>query len=192
MSTYMFDPALDASDEFSAAPFIALHGWYRQATAGLRNALEAMAVGAAFAVRGDKRRFKQWREGEHEPKFGNAVDLLGQSPALVSIDQRLGSPGLFGSKPDGVLRERYTNLCRYAHSHAGHTNFDIWQSNGPIFSGRAFTQFWLDFCDTIALCYVLLKIGWPALALPTDARPLFPFADERWHGLGERIQAEFF
>ena len=52
-SQFMFEPALDASDEFQAAPFMATHGWYRQATAGLRNALEATATGAAFAVRND-------------------------------------------------------------------------------------------------------------------------------------------
>jgi hypothetical protein len=50
----------------------------------------------------------------------------------------------------------------------------------------------IDFCDTVALCYVLMKIGWPELKLPPDARPLFAFADERWHGLGTNLAAEFF
>jgi hypothetical protein len=35
----VFDAYLDAYDEFEAARFAAAHGWYRQATAGLRNAL---------------------------------------------------------------------------------------------------------------------------------------------------------
>lgn len=34
---------------FEAAPFIAAHGWYRQATAGPRNALEGMTCAVAFA-----------------------------------------------------------------------------------------------------------------------------------------------
>jgi hypothetical protein len=55
--------------------------------------------------------------------------------------------------------EIYANLCRYAHSRPGNTNSDIWRSNGPIYVHRGFAQFWIDYCDTVALCYVLLKIG---------------------------------
>jgi hypothetical protein len=137
---FMFEPALDTSDEFSASPFMAAHGWYRQATFGLRNALEGMACGAALAVRNDDASFKAWRAGTRDANFGNAVDLLGQDKTLAAIDQRLGAPGLFGHKPDGVMRETYAKLSRYAHSQAGHTNGDIWQSNGPVFIPRAFTQ----------------------------------------------------
>lgn len=50
----------------------------------------------------------------------------------------------------------------------------------------------MDYCDTIALCYVLLKIGWPQLALPDDARPLFGWATERWNTDGRAVEAEFF
>jgi hypothetical protein len=187
----MFDASLDASDEFWAAPFIAIHGWYRQATASLRNALEGMACAAAFAARNDKAKLEAWRAGSHEPKFGNAIDMLQQVPSLAASEGRLGPPGLIGPRP-GILRETYAGLCRYAHSQPGHTNVDIWQSNGPVFVGGGFTQCWIDLCDTVALSYVLLKIGWPALALPDVARPLFAFADERWSGLGNKIEAEFF
>jgi len=191
-SQFMFEPALDASDEFQAAPFVAMHGWYRQATAGLRNALEAMACAAAFAVRNDTTKYAGWRAGTSEPKFGNAVELLAADPGLSALDCRLGMPGLFGKKPDGVVQETYSKLCRYAHSQAGHTNADIWQSNGPVFIGSGFTQFWTDFCDTVALCYVLLKIGWPSLVLPGVARPLFGWASQRWNGIGDAVEAEFF
>ena len=191
-SQFMFEPALDASDEFQAAPFMAMHGWYRQATAGLRNALEATVNGAAFAVRNDTAHYAGWRAGTFEPKFGNAVELLAADSTLAAIGNRLGSPGLFGRKPDGVVQETYNKLCRYTHSRAGHTNADIWQSNGPIFIPSAFTQFWTDFCDTIALCYVILKIGWPTLVLPSVARPLFGWASQRWNGIGDAVEEEFF
>lgn len=191
-SAFMFEPALDASDEFQAAPFAAIHGWYRQATAGLRNALETMTVAAAFAVRNDGARYVDWRRGTHEPKFGNAVEVLGRDARLAAFDSQVGAPGLFGRKPDGVVQETYNELCRYAHSRAGHTNYDIWQSNGPVFVGPGFTQFWMDFCDTVALSYVLLKIGWSPVALPEDARPLFGWASQRWNGIGKAVEAEFF
>jgi hypothetical protein len=191
-SQFMFEPSLDASDEFQAAPFVAMHGWYRQATAGLRNALEAMACGAAFAVRKDTAHYADWRAGSFEPKFGNAVELLAADSAVAALDGRLGLPGLFGRKPNGVAQETYNKLCRYAHSRAGYTNADIWQSNGPVFIPRAFTQFWTDFCDTVALSYVLLKIGWPKLVLADVARPLFGWASQRWGGIGEAVEAELF
>lgn len=191
-SYFMFEPALDASDEFQAAPFAAIHGWYRQATAGLRNALEAIACGAAFAVRNDAARYADWRAGAYEPKFGNAIELLAMDKSLAAVDGRLGDQGLFGRNPDGLVQDTYRKLCRYAHSRAGHTNYDIWQSNGPVFIGKAFTQFWMDYCDAVALCYVLLRIGWPNLALPGVARPLFGWASQRWNGIGEAVEAEFF
>jgi hypothetical protein len=191
-SGFMFEPALDASDEFQAAPFAAIHGWYRQATAGLRNALEAMVCGSALAVRNDTARYTDWRAGSYEPKFGNAVESLATDQRLASIDRRLGSAGLFGRNPDGIVRDTYRKLCRYAHSRAGHTNYDLWQSNGPVFIGKVFTQFWIDYCDAMALCYVLLKIGWPSLVLPEVARPLFGWASQRWDGIGEAVEAEFF
>jgi hypothetical protein len=191
-AAFMFEPAMDASDEFQAAPFIAMHGWYRQATAGLRNALEGMACAAALAVRNDSTRYADWRAGRYEPKFGNAVELLAADPTLAAVDRRLGRPGLFDRRPDGVAQETYNKLCRYAHSRAGHTNYDIWQSNGPVFIGRGFTQFWMDYCDTIALCWVLLKIGWPQLVLPDAPRPLYAWASERWNGIGDAVLAEFF
>jgi hypothetical protein len=169
-----------------------MHGWYRQATAGLRNALEGMTVAAAFAVRGDSAGLSGWRAGRTEPKFGNALDMLAADPLLSTIDQRLGSPGLFGRRPEGIVQRVYSNLCRYAHSRAGHRNADIWQSNGPVFIPKAFTQFWIDFCDTVALSYVLLKIGWEDLELPDTARPLYGFADESWNDLASKVEAEFF
>ncbi len=50
---FVFDAALDTHDEFCAAPFVAAHGWYRQATAALRNALEVMTHASRYAIRND-------------------------------------------------------------------------------------------------------------------------------------------
>lgn len=191
-SPFMFGPALDATDEFQAAPFAAMHGWYRQATAGLRNALETMVCGAAFAVRNDTSRYTEWRAGAYEPRFGNAVESLATDPQLAARERRLGGAGLFGGNPDGIVRETYGRLCRYAHGRPAHTNYDTWRRNGPVFVWNAFRQFWMDYCDAIALCHVLLKIGWADLVLPEVSRPLFSWASERWSGIGEAVEAEFF
>lgn len=188
----MFNAALDAADEFHAAPFIAAHGYYRQATAALRKALEGMTIASALAAQADTKNFRAWREGTYEPAFGNMVERLARAPGPAGFDAHLEAPGVFGRNPDGLLQRVYANLCRYAHSQPGHTNGDIWQSNGPVFVGGGMTQFWIDLCDTIALCYVLFKIGWSDLQLPGDAVSLFTFADERWDGLGSNLLNELF
>jgi hypothetical protein len=150
---FVFDAYLDAHDEFEAAPFIAAHGLYRQATAALRNVLEVMTHAVRFAVRNDQQGFDSWRDGSADPpKFGNSVDLIGRDSSVAAIEARLTGSGLFGIHPDGVLRSLYSRVCNYAHSQPDHTNADIWQSNGPVFIPRAFTQFWLDFCDVLLAC----------------------------------------
>jgi hypothetical protein len=93
--------------------------------------------------------------------------------AIAAAEQYIGAPGLIGRKPDGVLRTLYADLCRYAHSKPGYSNADIWQSNEPVFIGRDFTQFWQDFCDTVAVSYVLFKIGYPALIPPRVVRSIY-------------------
>jgi hypothetical protein len=192
LAPFMFEAGLDAGDEFEAAPFIAAHGYYRQAAAALRNALELMTHSAMFAVRRDKQGYQAWRSAKKEPKFGNSTDLLGKDRALATSDQRIGSPGLFGISPPGVLRSLYRHLSRYAHSQPGFSNTDLWRSNGPIFSGRVFTHFWADFCDTIAACYVLFKIGYPALVLPEVVHSIYPSTGGSWHKLGPATKTEFF
>jgi hypothetical protein len=189
---FMFDAALDAADEFHAAPFIAAHGYYRQATAGLRTTLEGMTTAAAFAVSQDTGELRRWRAGEIAPSFKSMVKRLGGDPGLATFDRQLGGSGVFGLKPNGILLDVYANLCRYSHGQPGHTNGDIWQSNGPVFVRPAFTQFWIDFGDALVLCYTLYKIGWADLELPDAARSLFGFADERWDGRGSQLLGEFF
>jgi hypothetical protein len=122
---FVFDAALDTHDEFNAAPFMAAHGWYRQATAALRNALEVMTHAARYAVRNDRPGFQAWRNAATEPKFGNSVDLIGQHQTIAPMEAALGGSGLFGTSPNGVLRDLYADVCRYAHSRPGFTNVDV-------------------------------------------------------------------
>jgi hypothetical protein len=190
---FMFDAHLDTHDELKAAPFIAAHGWYRQATAGLRNALEVMTHAARYAVRNDAAGYAAWRAGSADPpRFGNSTDQIGQTTQIGTIEDHLGGAALFGVRPNGVMRDLYADVCRYAHSQPGHTNADIWQSNGPVFIGRAFTQFWLDFCDVLLACYVLLKVGYPPLELPSAVDGIAGNAGEGWHGLAPAAIAAYF
>ncbi len=189
----VFDAYLDAYDEFKAAPFIAAHGWYRQATAGLRNALEVMAHAARFALRGDGAGYAAWRDGTADPpKFGNSVDLIGGAPSVAAVETTLPAGALFGRNPDGVLRALYKELCRFAHGHPGNTNADIWESNGPVFVPEAFTQFWRDFRDTFLACSVLLKLSHPGVECPADLPMVADHAGAPWHSLAPAAVTGYF
>lgn len=189
----VFDAYLDAYDEFEAAPFIAAHGWYRQATSGLRNAVEVMTHAARFALRGDSTGYTAWRNGTAEPpKFGNSVDMIGTQPAVAAVEAMLPAGALFGLRPEGVMRALYQELCRFAHGRPGHTNADIWGSNGPVFVPEAFTQCWRDFRDTFLACTVLLKLAYPALERPGDLPEVAEHAGASWHGFAPSAIAAYF
>ncbi len=181
---FFHDAYLDVLDELDAAPFIAAHGFYRQATAGLRNALEVMTHACRYAVACDEAGFNSWRSNSKEPpSFGNSVDVIRDKPMGRSIDVQLGGQGLFGHKPNGVLRDLYGDVCRYAHSQPGTSNSDIWQSNGPVFVPRAFAQFWLDYCDTSLACFALLKIAHPSARGHKMWKQIAGNAGTAWHGV---------
>ena len=48
------------------------------------------------------------------------------------------------------------------HSEAGYNNADFWESNGPIFVPSALAVVEQEFRETLALCYLLLRLGWNA------------------------------
>jgi hypothetical protein len=190
----VFDAYLDVYDEFEAAPFIAAHGWYRQGASGLRNALQSMTHAAAFSVRGDHGGYAAWRSGSAEaPKFGNSLESLAGVPTVRQLESALAPGSLFATRPPGVARNLYRELCRYAHGAPGHTNADLWEgSNGPIFNPDAFTQFWRDFRDTFLVCCILLKIAHPDTKRPVDLAKVAQHAGAPWSGLAPGAVAECF
>ena len=189
----VFDAYLDAYDEFEAAPFIAAHGWYRQATAGLRNALEVITHAARYAIRGETAKYTAWRDGTaDQPKFQNSVEIITDHPSIRGSEATLQPGGLFGRNPDGVMRLLYQELCRFAHGHPGHTNADIWGSNGPVFVPEAFTQFWRDYRDTFLACAILLKIAYPPMEQPDDLPEVARHAGTSWNGLAATAVAAYF
>ena len=153
-----------------------------------RHALEAMTHVCRYAVANDEVGFNAWRSNSKEPpKFGNSVDFIGGKPAGKTLDATIGGKGLFGHKPNGVLRALYADVCRYVHSQPGYSNGDIWQSNGPVFVPRAFTQFWLDYCDTSLACLALRKIAHPAAKGNHLWKDIAGNAGMSWHGLAPQV-----
>jgi hypothetical protein len=185
---YVFEPALLAHEEFDALAFIALHGYYRQALGCLRNALEQMTVGAGLAVRQDATLFARWRNGE-EVKFGNARDWIAASADGQQLDS-LAAPATIFSQDgsDPWLTRLYKRLCGYAHSRAGTNNIDFWESNGPVHVWGVLDRMIAETREAMALCMVLLRLGWPGFTMSDEGRNMISHIDPPWSDVATAVQ----
>ncbi|MCA3774050.1 MAG: hypothetical protein IN818_03430, partial [Cutibacterium sp.] len=55
---------LDCADDFSAALFNLVHGYYKQAIAALRNALETMVLACECTLSGTVETWHEWQDGK--------------------------------------------------------------------------------------------------------------------------------
>ncbi len=149
-----------AGEELNALVFNALHGYYRQAIGCLRNALETLIAAAALAVTGKQELFNRWRNGERQIGFGQARAWLRDSTAGRQVESDAAPHSVFGDDRSSWTRSRYARLCAYAHSQAGYNNADFWESNGPIFVPNALMLVEREFRESLALSYLLLRLGW--------------------------------
>lgn len=181
-AVFVESASLDAYDEFQAALFIAMHGWYRQAASCLRTALEAMTAAASYGASGDKAGFESWRKGERSSKFRTQ---------LRSVRRREQRPGLY-DYDTGALGTLYQDLSDFAHGRPGNSSGDLWESNGPIWVPEALARFTSLLFDTMASSYLLMRVAWPTFELPGDARILFDPRRPRWAELGAGWLAHYF
>jgi hypothetical protein len=174
---------LDGADEFHAATFNALHGYYRQAFGCLRNALETMAIATYCQVRSCRRLYWKREAGKITIQFGQACDALVNAPRLKTLrdclKRELGD-SMFDQKTStadgGWARRLYSELSEYEHARPNFRNFDMWQSNGPVFSHRAFKETASSFYETAAICFLFVKMGRPNFKLPSKAMELWTSA----------------
>lgn len=178
---------MDCLDEFYAAVFNGIHGYYRQAIASMRNAVELCCIGAHCQLNALESDFADWRAGRKEVKFGHACDMLRQAAPVSTLETYLESrikDSLFRQKsptgPGGWVRRLYAELSDYLHSRPRFSNADLWQSNGPIFVPKAF-GFAAEFIfETSALCFLIVKMGRPGMELPEPYLGLPNFTKHRW------------
>jgi hypothetical protein len=163
----MHGPALTAYEEFKAVVFNAVHGYFRQALGCLRNVLETMTAAAAMAVTNDTAWFTAWQNGADEIPMREARPLLRDSPEGRRMDAAVKPNLIFGDELTHWIKRRYAELCAYTHGAPGKNNVDFWQSNGPIFVPEALPIVEAELRETLALAYLLLKIGWSNYT-PTD------------------------
>jgi hypothetical protein len=177
----LYDAILDAADEFQAATFNSLHGYYRQAFGCLRNALEVMAIATYCQTRMRTKLFWQREAGKVKIEFREACDGLVSAPRLAALRAKLRQelndsifdPMIRKVDRGGWARRLYWELSEYEHSRPKFRNVDMWQSNGPVFSPRAFTTLAASFYETSALCFLMVKMARPKFLLPPKAHEVW-------------------
>jgi hypothetical protein len=175
----MFPVMLDAGDDFQAATYNALTGFYRLSAAALRSALELTTIGAWAQITGRKAEFNNWRSGKSSLSLRDACDgLIGATVPLKTHLRTVVGGSLFDQKKDstdegGFARRIFSGLSEFSHSRPGYSDSDMRESNGPIYVKGAFNHVaWMQF-EALGLCFVLLLIARPKQRLPEAVIELF-------------------
>ena len=168
----LFPVMLDAADDFQAATYAALTGYYRLSVSAARSALELVAIGTWAQICGKRQDFKDWRAGKRTLSLGQACDgLITGARTLEDGLRQLVGDSLFAQKSPkgegGFVRRVFDGISNFTHARPGSTDGDMRKSNGPIYVRAAFNHVaWIEF-ETIALCYVLVLLARPNLPAPT-------------------------
>ncbi len=193
-----FGPVLlDVHDEFGAALLFAIQGFYRQAAAALRTGLELTVIGAYCDASSNWSEFREWEQGHAELAFGRCADLLPKLALVKSLEAHLTSTvndSLFRQRTPttqgGWSRRLYFTLSNYAHSRPRFANADIWESNGPVYVPKAFSQFATLFVETFIFTTLLARLARGGVELPFDVPKPFLNSTSRWSQVA-RICHEF-
>ena len=115
-------------------------------------------------------------------KFNEAATGLHGAPETKQLHDHLFRAVLFGfvdqanrgqAYPGGWLRQLYQKLSKYSHGRPLYNNTSLWQSNGPIYVGRAVAIVTGLFIETFVASYITVKLCRPDFELPTEAREVF-------------------
>lgn len=168
--------ACDAGDEFQAATYNSLVGYYRLAFSCLRNVLEQITIALQLSLGNDVQDFADWRNGDDRIKFGWAADRLPKSSRVAALEGHLKSAAadsLFEQAPKGLARRLFVELSKRTHGAAGFTDGDSRQSNGPIFLAETFLNWCAAALKTYAIALHELKLAHAQLNdLPWGPPPL--------------------
>jgi hypothetical protein len=161
----LFSGMLDAADCFQCATFNFLHGYYRSAISDLRSALELVEIGSFGNVRPDDPVYLRWKAGGADLAFPSCRNRLQKAVG--------GAPLAWFLKAGAWPEQLYYDLCRYTHSRPDASDGSLWESNGPVYNGRAISlTFEMTLC-VYAVSYLLAKIGRASLEVPEESKIVF-------------------
>jgi hypothetical protein len=145
---------LEASDNFDAATFNLLHGYYRQAIGGLRDAVEVVTLGCVCEIDADTEAWAHWETGD-AAKFKIVCDRLQRLPTVEALEKEARSrastslyAGDDGNGRNAWARSLYQRLSSFSHSRGDTTNAHLWESNGPVYSAAGLRQSYHAFLET--------------------------------------------
>ena len=173
----LFPVMLDAADDFQAATYAALTGYYRLSISAVRSALELVAIGTWAHVCGKLQEFKDWRAGKITLSLGQACDgLIAGAHTLESDLYQLVGDSMFAQRAPknegGFVRRIFDGISNFTHSRPGSTDGDMRKSNGPIYVRSAFKHVsWIEF-EAFAVCYVLVLLARRNLPTPAPIHAL--------------------
>lgn len=157
---------LDAHDDFDAAVFNAIVGYYRLSNSAMRSALELITIGTWAQTCSRRKEFQRWEKGKSELSLGRACDgLIGPTSSLNDELRRRVKDSLFDQRTPrskaGWARRLFGEISDFSHSRPGFTDFSMRQSNGPVYREPAFRRsMWLQ-VETMALLFILMLIAKP-------------------------------
>jgi len=162
----LFSCMLDANDCLQCANFDLLHGFYRAAISNLRTAFELVMIGTFGNLRPTDPQYARWKQGDDE--------RLGFSHCrnqLFNMYKGTKVAWLFakGTFPAAT----YADLCRFTHARPDASDGALWQSNGPVYNGKAILKVFEFSLDVYSISYLLVKVGRPDFVLPEDSQILF-------------------
>jgi hypothetical protein len=179
----LHEVALYSIDELDASLFNMLHGYYRQAVGCLRNILELIVFGTYCQLANRQSAFEDWSAGQSKTSFRAACNQLAALATAQDLNTYLHETfqdslivllkGTAITKDGGWVQRLYAELCDYSHSRPKATNVGLWRSNGPIYVPGSFSLTASLYCDTVASCYLLIKLARPSLKLPEEVVTLF-------------------
>ena len=170
---------IEMINEPDASLYNMLVGFYRQAIDSLRIILDSVSVGAYCQLTAQGNVLQNWLDGNDEVKFNEAAIGLHGALETKQLHDHLFCAVHFGfvdqanrsqAYPGGWLRQLYQKLSKYSHGRPLYNNTSLWQSNGPIYVGRAVAIVTGLFIETFVASYIIIKLCRPDFELPAEAR----------------------
>lgn len=180
---------LSAADEFQASTYAALTGFYRQAIATLRSAMEGILTGTYFRTFCDPKKFQQWADGFSggEIWVRDIRTALAKKEPFLNLESA-APPGVFG-RPEAWVPSLYRRLSAFSHCRPyledegrkiPTTNVGLWGgSNGPVYEPRSFLLWSTFYFDVVLLSLFLVGFSEPRVLnvpKPTEI-PYFQFLE---------------
>lgn len=176
---------LSAGDEWQASTYAAFTGFYRQAIACLRPAMEGLLAGAYFRAFPNPDEEAKWANGDETARLrpGLVRRQLAQVEPYRRFDHFLTHPGW--------AETLYGLLSAFQHGRPFHTdgggkmpttNVELWGgSNGPVYDDRAFMLWARAYFNTMLFSLLIIGLAEPRIidAEPTEL-PFISFLDRVW------------